>query len=204
MLLAREILIMLIVLNQIGDSWGNPEVDLTLLTFPLPEAFFAPHWGNVNNVNHVKYSLLKNASGRGNVNNVNSYLGLLGKSRNGFNIINIINISPVRSIFASHWEIVNNVNNVKSISGFSQEAPSGFNIINIINIYRIRSTFFHYKDLTLLTLLAFTLPEALLPSHWGMLIMLNPMGLYPQEPPFGFSIINIINIFPVGSFFFRE
>ena len=54
MLLAGE---MLIMLNQIGDSWENPEVDLTLLTlltFPLPEAFFASHRGNVNNVNNAK------------------------------------------------------------------------------------------------------------------------------------------------------
>ena len=103
MLLAREMLIMLIMLIHIWDSWENPEMDLTLLTlltFPLPEAFFARHRGNVNNVNNVKSIFLKNASGRGNVH-VNSYLGLLGKSGNGFNIINIINISPARSIFSS-------------------------------------------------------------------------------------------------------
>ena len=45
---------MLIMLIHIWDSWGNPEMDLTLLTFPLPEAFFASHRGNVNNVNNVK------------------------------------------------------------------------------------------------------------------------------------------------------
>ena len=45
---------MLIMLIQNGDSWGNPAMDLTLLTFLLPEAFFVSHWGNVNNVNNVK------------------------------------------------------------------------------------------------------------------------------------------------------
>ena len=57
MLLAGEMLIMLIMLNQIGDSWGNPEMDLTLLTlltFPLWEAKNASGRGNVNNVNNVK------------------------------------------------------------------------------------------------------------------------------------------------------
>ena len=45
--LAGEMLIMLIMLNHIGDSWENPEMDLTLLTlltFPLPEACFLPTW----------------------------------------------------------------------------------------------------------------------------------------------------------------
>ena len=53
MLPAGEMLIMLIMLNQIGDSWENPEMDLTLLTlltFPEWEAFFASGRGNVNNV----------------------------------------------------------------------------------------------------------------------------------------------------------
>ena len=57
MLLAGEMLIMLIMLNEIRDSWEKPGVDLTLLTlltFPMPEAFFASHTGNVNNVNNVK------------------------------------------------------------------------------------------------------------------------------------------------------
>ena len=60
----REVLIMLIMLNQIGDSWENPKMDLTLLTlltFPLWEA--------------------KNASGRGNVNNVKSTSGFSQESR---------------------------------------------------------------------------------------------------------------------------
>ena len=48
---------MLLMLNQIGDSCEIGGVDLTfltLLTFPLPEAF--SRWGNsdVNNVNNVK------------------------------------------------------------------------------------------------------------------------------------------------------
>ena len=30
------------------------------------------------------------------------------------------------------------------------------------------------------------------------------MGLYPQDPPFGFNIIIIINSFPVWSFFFEN
>ena len=57
MLLAGEMLVMLIMLIHIRDSWANPEMDLnllTLLTFPLPEAFFARHKGNVNNVNNVE------------------------------------------------------------------------------------------------------------------------------------------------------
>ena len=57
MLPAGEMLIMLIILNQIGDSWENTEMDLTLLTlltFPEREAFFASGRGNVNNGNNVK------------------------------------------------------------------------------------------------------------------------------------------------------
>ena len=45
------------MLNQIGDSWENPEMDLTLLTlltFPEWETFFASGRGNVKNVNNVK------------------------------------------------------------------------------------------------------------------------------------------------------
>ena len=48
---------MLIMLNQIGDSWENLKMDLTLvtlLTFPLWEAKNASGRGNVNNVNNVK------------------------------------------------------------------------------------------------------------------------------------------------------
>ena len=50
MLLMREMLIMLIMLNHIWDSGENPEMDLTLLTLltvPLWEALFASRWGNV-------------------------------------------------------------------------------------------------------------------------------------------------------------
>ena len=57
MLIMFIMFIMFIMLIQNGDSWGNPEMDLTLLTLltsPLPEACFAPHGENVNNVNNVK------------------------------------------------------------------------------------------------------------------------------------------------------
>ena len=54
MILAGEMLIVLIMLIPNGDSRGNAEMDITLLTFPLPESFFALHRGNVNNVNNVK------------------------------------------------------------------------------------------------------------------------------------------------------
>ena len=105
-------LIMLILLNQIGDSWENLEMVLTfltLLTFPRWESFFAPHSRNVNNVKNVKSIFSENCFGRGNVdnvykvNNVKSYVGLLLKSGNGLNTINIISISPARNIFC-FWQ----------------------------------------------------------------------------------------------------
>ena len=54
MLLAGEMLTMLITLIHIWDSWGNPKMDLTSLTFHLPKSKNASHSGNVNNVNNVK------------------------------------------------------------------------------------------------------------------------------------------------------
>ena len=57
MILAGEMSIMLIMLIPNWEFWGKTEMDLTLLTlltFPLPEAFFDPHRGNVKNVNNVK------------------------------------------------------------------------------------------------------------------------------------------------------
>ena len=53
MLLMREMLIMFIMLNPDGDSWENPEMDLTLLTLLT-----------------IFQRKAKNASGKGNVNNV--------------------------------------------------------------------------------------------------------------------------------------
>ena len=72
------------MLDHIWDSWGNPEMNLTLLTFPLPEAFSASHRGSVNNVNNVKFQ------------------GVLSpKSPFGFNIITLLTLLtyPVKESF---------------------------------------------------------------------------------------------------------
>ena len=99
MLLAGEMLIMLIMLNHIWDSWGNPEFNLTLSTFPIPEAFFASHKGNVNNVSDVNpMGLFPKSPHLGfNIINISCERGIF--QQQGFNIINIINISPARSMF---------------------------------------------------------------------------------------------------------
>ena len=70
------------------------------------------------------------------------------------------------------------------LSPFSDcpKVPSVINIINIINISPAGIKFFEYKDLTLLTLLTFPLPEAFLLPTGELLIMLI-MYPSPQAPP---------------------
>ena len=139
---------MLIMLIHIWDSWENPEVDLTLLTlltFPLSEAFFASHRGNVNN----NLIMLNPYSGKmllaGEMLILLTMLIHIWDSWENpevdLTLLTLLTFPLPEAFFASHWGKVNNVNNVKSISGFSQEFSFGFNIIDIINISRIRSIF---------------------------------------------------------------
>ena len=147
MLLAGEMLIMLIMLNPPPDFPKSPQFDLTLLTlltFPLPEAFFREYGFNIIDV--IPLWGAKNASGRGMLIMLimlNPLPDFPKSPQFDSNIINIINISPARSLFFVNmdltlltlltfplWEAknaagrgnVNNVNNVKSTSGFSQES----------------------------------------------------------------------------------
>ena len=70
----------------------------------------------------------------------------------------------------------------------------------------MRSTFFHYKDLTVLTLLTFPLPEAFLLLVEEMLIvlvMLNPISGSTQESPFDLTLLTLLT-FLLPEYFFES
>ena len=153
MLLAGEMLIMLIMLIHIWDSWEIPEVDLTLLTlltFPLPEAFFASHRGNVNNVNNVKSIFSKKMLLAGEMLIMLIMLIHIWDSWENpevdLTLLTLLTVPLPEAFFASHRGNVNNVpNNGKCFQRLNQifrtTSGSGFNIINIINISPARSIF---------------------------------------------------------------
>ena len=153
----REMLIMLIKLNPNGDSWENPEMDLTLLTlltFPQREAKMLLAGEMIIMLNPCSGKSASYAGNVNNVNNANSKWGLLGKFGNGFNIINTINISPLESKMLLAGEMLIMLN---PLPDFPKSPKCELTLLTLLTFQK---HFLENMDLTLLTLLTFPLWEA--------------------------------------------